>query len=278
MRLISLLCAAVLAAAPAHAQERYTYSIIRGSDWAGQAPTEFGALLEYRLRSEVIAPQRLNGSMSNDRAYVGAFTAGVHTHMTRGDANVSLGLDLVAVGPQTQLSSLQDSFHNVISAPNVSNRVAANQIGNAVYPTALGEASFDVAVGETTTLRPFAELQYGVEDIARIGFDVLIGAAIQNDLWLRDSPTGQLYSGVQSGGAGSGFVLGADFAFVGDSAYFPASFGTQAKDTRTRVRAGVHARLGDEISYFYGLTYLSEEYIGQPEGQMVGSLKLNFNW
>jgi len=28
----------------------------------------------------------------------------------------------------------------------------------------------------------------------------------------------------------------------------------------------------------YGVTYLSEEYVGQPEGQVVGSIKLNLNF
>lgn len=303
MRFIAAVCAGLMAATPAVAQERetlgfgrlftndyfgdnddrwrtgaYTYSIVRGSEWAGRAPSAPGALLEYRLRSEIIAPSALNGPGSDDRAYVGALSAGVHTHFTRGGADVSAGVDLVAVGSQTGLSGVQDWFHDIVSAPNVSERVKANQVEDAFYPTAMGQISYTLPVGQTASVRPFVEAQYGVEDIVRVGADVLIGQVLQQDLWLRDSTSGHLYSGVEAGASGTGFVLGADYAMVGDSAYFPASFGTQAEDERFRVRAGAHWRLGQNFSYFYGLTYLSEEYEGQPEGQFVGSLKLNFNF
>lgn len=307
MRLFAVLCAGAMAVAsvttPASAQERdalgtgriftndffgdnqdrwrsgsYAYSIVRGPDWDGQRPSAFGSILEYRLRTEMIAPSALNGAGSLDRAYVGALSAGAHTHFKQGGANVSLGLDLVVLGPQTGVANLQDAFHDLVSAPSLSNAVQGNQVGNAAYPTALAEVSYPLALGESTTFRPFVEVQYGVEDYVRIGADILIGDVLQNDLWLRDSPSGQLYSGVETGRPGVGYVVGADYAVVDDSAYFPASFGTVAQEERFRARAGVHWRFGDGISYFYGLTYLSEEYVGQTEGQIVGSLKLSFNF
>ena len=303
MRLVAMMCAAVMAASPAVAQDRetlgigrifnndyfgdtkdrwrtgsYAFSIVRGPGWEGRAPSEFGQVLEYRLRTEIIAPARLNGPGSDDRAYVGAISAGLHTHFTRGGAEISLGLDLVAVGPQTGLSDLQDSFHALVDAPNVSNAVIANQIEDAVYPTALAEMSYPVPLSETATLRPFVELQYGVEDIARAGVDLIVGPVGHDDLWLRDIPSGQLYAGVEGDRAGTSFVFGVDYAAVSESAYFPADFGTVAEDERLRVRGGVHTRFGDGISFFYGATYLSEEYEGQPEGQIIGSLKLNFNF
>ena len=307
MRLFSALwvgvCAGLMAAAPVMAQDRetlgtgriftndffgdnqdrwrsgsYAYSIVRGTGWDGQLPNTPGAILEYRLRTEIIAPAELNGGGSNDRAYAGTLSAGVHTHFARGGANISAGLDIVAVGPQTGVADVQDWFHDLVSAPNLSNSVEANQVQNAVYPTALAELSYPIAISERATLRPFIEAQYGVEDFVRVGADILIGEVLQNDLWLRDSSSGQLYSGIEQGRAGTGFIIGADYATIGDSAYFPASFGTQAEEDRFRARAGVHWRFGDGISYFYGLTYLSEEYVGQTEGQFVGSLKLNFNF
>lgn len=303
MRLIAVICAGLMAASPAVAQDRetlgfgrlftndffgdnedrwrtgsYSYSILRGPTWDGTRPTGFGALLEYRLRSEIIAPARLNGSGSNDRAYVGALSAGVHTHFSQGSWDISTGIDLVAVGPTTGIANMQDWFHDIVSAPNISDSVIDNQVPDAVYPTALAELSYPVALGETATLRPFIEAQYGVENVLRVGADVMIGEVLQGDLWLRDSPTGQLYTGIESQQAGTGFVFGADYAFVDDSVYFPASFGTVAQEERLRARAGIHTRFGGGISYFYGLTYLSEEFEGQPEGQFLGSLKLNFNF
>ncbi|MEL6958165.1 MAG: hypothetical protein AAGL89_04320 [Pseudomonadota bacterium] len=112
----------------------------------------------------------------------------------------------------------------------------------------------------------------------RLGVDVLIGRAGQNDLWVRDSTTGQLYAGIEGQGVGTSFAFGMDYTMVADSAYFPESFGTQAEDGRLRVRGGIHARMGEGMSMFYGATYLSEEYVGQDGGQIVGSVKLNFNF
>ncbi|MCF2869686.1 lipid A deacylase LpxR family protein [Octadecabacter sp. G9-8] len=303
MRLIAMICAGLMMASPSAAQERetlgygriftndffgdnedrwrsgsYAYSIVRGPEWDGVRPSTPGAIIEYRLRSEIIAPSTVNGPGSSDRAYVGAVSAGVHTHFARGAANISAGVDLVATGPQTGILDMQDWFHDIISAPNPSAFVEDNQVENAVHPTVLTELSYRLPIGTATTLRPFVEAQYGVEDFVRVGADVLIGETLQNDMWLRDSASGQLYSGIESGRPGTGFVLGADYASVGDSAYFPASFGTVAQEERFRARAGVHWRFGDGISYFYGLTYLSEEYVGQDGGQIVGSLKLNFNF
>lgn len=298
-----IMFAAVFLAGPAMAQERETVGVGRlfTNDWLGDgkdrwrsgsftvslmrgpaetqtAPEEFGALLEYRLRSEILAPSTLNGAGSNDRAYVGALSAGLHSHFSRGDWNLSTGLDLVFVGPQTKMATFQNRVHNLISAQSVGAAVQQDQIANAVYPTFVANAAYVLPVGDTMTLMPFAEVQYGVEDMLRIGADILIGDAIQADLWLRDTSSGQLYSGVDAGGRGTAFVLGADYAVVGDSAYFPASFGTEATDERWRVRAGIHSRLGEGASFFYGVSYLSEEYVGQDQGQVVGSVRLNFDF
>jgi len=303
MRLIAIICLGLMAAGSATAEPRetlgfgrmfnndffgdtqdrwrtgsYTFSILRGAGWEGDLATTPGAVLEYRLRTEIIAPAALNGAGSNDRAYVGALSAGLHRHFAAHGAEISTGVDLVAVGPQTGLGNLQEWFHNLIGLPSLSNRVTDAQVSNAVYPTALGALVYPVRISEDITFRPFIEAQYGVEDILRVGADVTIGSMLNNSLWLRDVTTGQLYSGIENEQSGAAFVVGADYAMVGDSAYFPASFGTVAQEERFRARAGVHWRIGAGISYFYGITYLSEEYVGQPEGQILGSLRLNFNF
>lgn len=303
MRLIAMICAGLMAASPAVAQDRetlgfgrlfnndffgdnddrwrtgsYVFSIVRGPEWQGARPTAPGALLEYRLRGEIIAPSELNGSESDDRAYVGALSAGVHTHFRRGGANISAGVDLVVTGSQTGLDDLQDNFHDLVSAPSLGESVRDNQIDNNVYPTALAELSYPVVMNDRMMLRPFVEAQYGVEDFIRVGADFMFGQTLQQDLWLRDGASGQLYSGVESGASGLGFVIGADYAYVDDSEYFPSSFGAEVSDDRFRARAGMHYRLGDGISYFYGITYLGEEFEGQDGGQFIGSLRLNFNF
>jgi len=272
MRSITLVTLAALMATPAIAQERetlgfgrlftndffgdnedrwrsgsFSFSIVRGSDWTGDLATTATPLLEYRLRSEIIAPAELDGT-DNDRAYVGALSAGLHTHFAARGAEVSAGVDLVAVGPQTGLAGAQDWFHNVVGAPAVSTAVVDSQVQNAFYPTAIAEVGYPVQLNPDVTVRPFVEAQIGVEDMLRVGTDIMFMDAGRGDLWLRDSTTGQRYQGINGEGNGIGYVFGVDYAVVGDSAYFPASFGTVAEDDRLRMRAGVHAWYGQGTS------------------------------
>lgn len=256
----------------------YVLSVLRGSNWEGRAPAQPGGIIEYRLRSEIIAPRNLNGPGSQDRAYVGALSVGVHTHFSAGGADLSFGLDTVVLGPRTGLADFQTDFHDWVSAPTLGANVVANQVQNDAYLTGLVEMSYPVALADGVSFRPFVQAQYGVEDLARIGGDLIIGAIGHDDLWLRDVVTGQLYAGVEGPARGTSFVLGADFAAIDGSAYFPASFGTLAQDRRFRARAGLHARLGQGWSLFYGATYLGEEYQGQDEGQWIGSVHVRFSF
>jgi len=256
----------------------YTFSILRGYDWEGAPPQRLFDIFEYRLRTEIIAPQRLNGPLSTDRPYVGSLFFGLHTHFAQGETLISGGMDIIAVGPQTGVADWQDWFHDLVDAPTFSQGVKEAQVDNAIYAQATIEAARPVMLNETTQLRPFLEVQAGAETLIRAGADVIIGPHLQDVLWLRDSTTGQLYQGVGGNLSGFGFVLGADAAQIADSRYLPASYGVQAEETRMRARAGVHWQFGPDASFFYGLTYLSEEYEGQPEGQVLGSVKLNFNF
>lgn len=256
----------------------YVFSLVRGPDWSGRRPASPGEVIEYRFRSEIIAPSALNGPGSDDRPYVGALSVGAHTHVSLGRAEASFGADLTAVGPQTRLSDLQAAFHEMFSLPTLSPTVADNQVPNAVYLSGTAELGWPMHLSETAVLRPFVEGQAGVEDTIRVGGDLLIGEAGQGGLWLRDVPTGQLYPGIAPRAGGVTYVLGADFAVVGQSRFLPDSLGVSPLSERLRLRAMAHWQLGPEVSWGYGMTYLSEEFEGQPEGQFVGSVKLNFNF
>ena len=48
-------------------------------------------------------------------------------------------------------------------------------------------------------------------------------------------------------------------------------------DLRTRLRAGLHWQ-GKKHHLFYGVTYLSEEFEMQYEGQVVGAIRLDFRF
>ncbi len=249
----------------------YVFSHVRGPIGVDPTAQPFGEILEFRLRAEILAPQR----GEDGRPYVGALSAGLHTHFAHGSAMFSLGVDVTAVGEQTGLSQFQEAFHRALSMPRPP---TASEVPNEVYLSGTAAVTRDYRISDVVSVRPFVSAQTGVEDLLRAGVDVLIGPVGQGDLWLRDVVTGQLYRGVSSGATGVSYLIGADVAAVESSAFLPADQGYVVAETRTRARAGVHWQPAPDISLFYGVTYLSEEFEGQPEGQVLGSLKLNFNF
>lgn len=253
----------------------YQLSVVRGRGWDGTLPARPGELLELRLRSEVIVPSQVVAGLP-DRPYVGATTLGVHTHVGIGPVQTAVGADVTAIGPQTLLSDFQEGFHDLFG---LSDPIGIDtQLGNAVYLTGVTEAAWPVRLSPTVTLRPFAAAQYGTEDLVRLGGDVILGQVGHTDLMVRDSVTGQLVRATEDGTPGLSLVAGADWSYVDDSVYLPENMGYSTIEDRTRARVGVHWQFLPEVSFFYGLTWLSEEFEGQPNGQFVGGLKLNFNY
>lgn len=231
----------------------------------------FGEVMEYRFRTEIIAPTR----GTRDRPYAGVISLGAHTHYAMGRAEMSLGADVLAIGPQTGLANLQEAYHKTFSLPRPPTR---NPLPDQFALQGTGEARYTYRLNPVTSLRPFVEAKGGAEETLRAGADMIFGAVAQNDVLLRDVVTGQLYRGTQDGQTGVSFVVGGDVAAVGDSLFLPADQGYVVSDTRTRARAGMNWQPVPGITFFYGATYLSPEFKGQDVGQVVGSLKLNFNF
>ena len=289
------ICLTMLAAAPAAAQERellgvgrlfsndilgdgrdrwrtgsYVFSYVTGTAPYDDGPRPAGDIIEYRLRGEIIAPGR-----DDDRLFVGQLSVGAHTHFTSGGLHYALGADIVAVGPQTGLAEFQDAFHETFGLRPPPND---NQVANEVLISGTASAAYPFSLSDIVTLRPFVEAQTGVEDLLRAGGDVLIGRVGQGDLMLRDVVTGQLYRATETSGTGVSWLVGGDVAAVGNSLYLPDGGDHVASETRARARAGVMWQIDEDVSFFYGLTWLGKEFETQPEGQVLGSLKLNFNF
>jgi hypothetical protein len=293
------LCLAALAASPIAAQDRttlgwgrlfvndalgdsrdrwqtgaYAISVIRGPDWNGRVGGGFGEVLEFRFRGSIIAPENLANPGRDDRRYAGTLSAGLHTHFALGAAEVRVGADLVVLGPQTGLGRFQRSIHDALDLPQPD---LTNQIGDSLRPTLSAEIGRSFPLGDGVTAHPFVEAQAGVETLLRAGVDVTFGRFGQGALMTRDVVTGFRYAAVR-GDHGQGFsaILGADVARVFDSAYFPDA-GLEPEDLRTRVRAGINWQ-GQRAEVFYGVTWLSEEFKGQPGGQLLGALRVNWQF
>lgn len=255
-----------------------TSSRVWGSGWDGQAPGTFGDLIELRLSSEIIAPSNLSRAAGQDRPYAGALAVGAHTHATWQGFETALGADLVVTGQGTGLGAFQRGLHRVLGIAQPSSQILDSQIAGGLHPTAVGEIARDLALAPGVQLRPFIEARAGAETLIRGGFDMTIGGFGQGALMVRESVTGQRYRVITQGTQpGFSFLLGADLAHVADSIYLPESQGFIATPRRERLRAGLHWQ-GKEASIFYGVTYLGEEFEGQSEGQILGSLRVDLSF
>lgn len=295
--LVFLILAAMVAAGPVRAEDRkvlgvgrhfnndaigdgedrwrtgsYVVSVVRGERWGGRAPEAFGDLLEWRLRLETITAENSENPAAGDRPYAGLLSFGVHGHAAPGAYDLSIGADLVSLGPANQIGALHQGFHDLIGLPTPD---TSAQIGDSIHPMVSGELSRTFQVADGIRLRPYVAASAGFETLFRVGGDMQFGSGLDSDLMLRDVVTGFFYPGTRADDLpGPTFTLGADVARVFGSALLPDELGLAPTDTRLRLRTGVQVQ-GRDAALFYGVTWLSEEFEAQDEPQVVGSLQLD---
>jgi len=245
--------------------------------WDGSLPEAFGDVIEIRAYTQMISPEDLTTPSATDRRYAGILSLGAFTHFQRRKVEYTLGAELVAVGPQTGVDSLQTEFHKLIGSTPPSEAVLDDQIPNDFYPTAIAEFGREWDLGQSVRARPFVSLRAGDETLARAGVDITIGQVGRSELLVRDKITGQRYRTMRSGPKGWSGVIGFDAAYVADSAYLPNSGTVSLKHDRYRARLGLNweAKYG---TLFYGATYLSREFDPQPQSQVVGSLSFKIRF
>jgi len=251
--------------------------VVHGTAWPRVGEVGLGEVLEFGLRAEILTPEDIDNPAPEDRPYAGILAFGVHSHARRAGTEVRLGAELVLTGPQTGLSDLQESLHDAFDLPDPS-AAAEDQIGDAAYLAVSGEAARPFPLGAAVTLRPFAAARIGDETYVRIGADLVGGSLASGGLLVRDYGTGQLTEGTRGAATGFGWSLGADLASVADSVYLPGDDGRPgAEDTRGRVRGGA-MWASQRWSVFAGAAWLGEEFEGQDEGQVVGTLSVTYGF
>lgn len=253
----------------------YALSLLRGPEWTGKLPSQPGALLEYRLRAEAIAPENLTAANPADRRYVGALSFGLHSHFDWRGTEAAVGLDVIVTGPQSGISKVQERLHAALDLPKPT--VTANQIRNDSHLMLSGEVARKMPLSDALTLRPFVAAQLGGETLLRAGMDVTLGRFADGSLMLRDPVTGQRYRGVAGERVpGLTLVAGGDVARVWDSVYLPAG-GVALEPVRSRARIGLHWQ-GTKADVFGGVAWLGPEFKGQREGQVLGSISFHIRW
>ena len=177
-------------------------------------------LTELKLFSQIIAPSDLSrnpdrsdageeaGLMDDiDRAYVGHLSIDLHRHIQTGGLAYNFGVDASLLGPQTGLMGLQQTVHSELGQPFPSDFVRHTQVSNQFVLGGLAEVAQPSALSPSTTIRPFAEVQTGVEDLIRIGVDVGFFGDLSEAFFARAPVSGQRYSVIEW--AEEGFLLGA---------------------------------------------------------------------
>ncbi|MBF9034625.1 DUF2219 family protein [Rhodobacterales bacterium HKCCE2091] len=252
-----------------------TLNWVRGTEWTGQLPSRPFDILEYRFRANLITPADTANPAPGDRLFAGTLSFGLHTHFDWNGTEVSAGVDLAEVGEQTGLRNFQRSLHDRFGWDPVTTGPFEIEDQWLLHATVEFGREYNLGFGR---LRPFAEVQSGLENLARVGADLTIGEFGRGALMLRDVNTGQRYVGVRSEDpSGLSLILGADAAWVESSVYLPESLGYEIEPFRGRLRAGVATEIGP-LGVFAGATYLTEEFVGQPEGQVLSSVNITFNF
>jgi hypothetical protein len=255
------------------ARDRWQSSQLLGSLFFGprtETPRALapGRLLEFRLTHQLITPESLDDPSPDDRPFAGAFGFEVLTHGQAGGAEVTLGAGIAVTGPQTGTFSAQRWLHERLGFPLPATE--GREVEDGVYPAFVAEVGRSFAWGPR--VRPFAEVRAGVEDLARAGVDLTWGDFGSEAVVIRDPVSGQripVLWGPRE--AGWSFTAGLDAAAVGWSAFL--SDDGLTPEPRYRARGGVRWQ-GERWSFYYGATWLSPEFEGQREGQVVGIVQL----
>lgn len=252
-------------------------SVLRGPRWSGSLPAQPFELMEYRLRGEIIAPDNLAAPAPGDRLYAPSWWLGATTHFGWSGLDVAAGADIVIVGEQTGIRGIHNAIHEAFGNDGM-NISSADRVSDGIFLDVHAEIGQDIALG-FGAVRPFVELRAGAETLARAGFDVTFGTLGQGGLRLRDQVSGQRVAAINGAETlgGFSFLVGADAAYVASSVFLPDDRGPDLEHRRHRVRAGMNYGIGDN-NFFYGVTYLSEEFEGQPEGQVVGTLSVDLRF
>ena len=245
---------------------------LQGTAWQGRAPTRFGYLLELRFRSDILTRERWNIVVPSDRRHAGVLSFGIHSYAERNEFEMRAGVDLTVIGHQTGLYAFQTQLHELLGF-TIPNLAGVFEIEDQISIDLSGEVAMRFDFGDIDFI-PFIEARLGTEDMLRVGVDFELGLGFADDLSLRTVATGQrIPYGLGAGGTGLTLTVGADTAIVNESVYLPSDLG-YVLTPRHRIRGGLRYTKNN-LSVFYGLSWLGEEFEAQSSGQFVGTIHVS---
>jgi hypothetical protein len=243
-------------------------SLFFGPETATPRALAPGRLVELRLSHQLMTPESLDAPSPDDRPFAGAFGVEVLTHGEVRGMEVTAGAGVVVTGPQTRTFDVQRWLHQRLGYPLPDTE--GREVEDGLHPAVMAELGRSFGAGPA--VRPFIEVRGGVETLARAGVDVTWGSLGSRRVVLRDPVSGQrvpvLWGPPETG---LSFSAGIDAAAVTYSAFL--SDDGLSPEPRLRVRGSVRWQ-GERWSLQYGAAWLSPEFAGQREGQVVGLLQV----
>lgn len=246
-----------------------------GSKWESYVlPSRVVEAWEFRWRTEIISPWKR--SSATDRQYVDGIGLAGFAHLSYGNLNTRVGAESLWVGPQTGLAALQKRVHAIVGTDRLHDPdgPGVSRIGDQWLGMMSAETSYEWRVGRNVLLRPYGGVQMGYETFSRAGVDVVIGAATQAPIWVRDPASGALMPITTDRTAGLSVIGGADITHVRQSDLLQ---GVTPEGQRHRARLGLQWQ-GQRATIFAGQAWLSPEFVGQSEGQRIGLLSLSLSF
>jgi hypothetical protein len=255
--------------------------------------------LEINGRAVVMTPDNTAnpGIDASDRPYAQYAGLGLHLRSIGRpqplDMGVSLqdelrvGIEAGWQGDPLPLFDIQEGLHDMAgtggTAANLSNSVGSEMLVNLE-----GRQTWRFhweSPGRDVEIAPFVQASMGMrENSLRVGTDLIVGSALEGRTWGNDLATGALLAGASMPRKGfnwTGFV-GADLGYVASDAFLDGGFAGNGpsvgrEPVTARVRGGVLLEY-DNVGIGFSLNWLSKEFRGQSEGQVIGAIQMKYRF
>jgi hypothetical protein len=253
--------------------------------------------LELNVRALLMTPDNtaFEGVDSDDRPYAQYAGVGVHLRSIARPAPLSPSLSLqeearvgVEVGWQGDplpLFDLQNGFHSATGtegdAASLVNIIDGELLVNLEarhtwrYHLDGPDRDFEVA--------PFVQGSLGMRETSlRLGADLFTGSALEGRTWGADPATGAVMAGASMPRRGFNWTVfvGGDLGYVAADAFLDGGFAVDGpsvprEEIVGRLRTGLLLEY-DNVGIGFSLNWLSPEFEGQSEGQMIGAVQLKY--
>jgi hypothetical protein len=253
--------------------------------------------LELNVRALVITPDdtSFTGVDSNDRPYAQYAAAGVYLRsITRPEALTPtlalqtedrVGVEVGWQGDPLPLFDVQDAIHGA-SGTNGNAGNLSNIIDSELLVNLEGRHTWRLhrsGVTHDMEFAPFVQTSLGMrENSFRAGGDFFFGSELEGRTWGSDLSTGAVMAGASMPRQGFNWTVffGGDVGYIASDAFLDGGFAGDGPSVPRqefvgRIRSGLLVEY-DNVALGFSLNWLSPEFKGQSDGQIIGAMQLKY--